>query len=156
MAKRLVPRVAVLGVHKVEVPEQQVNQAIADRIGETFSPAKRQQYIDLLREELRGVVLIEVLIRDVPKRRNMNDCNFGQPGSDQGPWLLAYLSPTGDTEIGRDAVPPPRSNTYRIAFFLHFFSPAKPLVTDFGEVPCPPVAPMPERLAKLMRYYPVD
>ncbi len=81
MAKKLVPHVEIVGVYKVDVPEQQVQQAIADRISETFSPAKRQQHIGQLREELRSVVLIEVIVKDVPKRHNMDGCNFGQPGS---------------------------------------------------------------------------
>jgi hypothetical protein len=50
----------------------------------------------------------------------------------------------------------PTNDTFRCAFFLHFYQPDKPLLTSYGTFNCPPVEDMPKRLAQLVPFIPVD
>jgi hypothetical protein len=43
-----------------------------------------------------------------------------------------------------------------MAFFIHYWNPAKDLLTSYGAIRCPAVAKMPERLQKLIPYETLD
>jgi len=68
---------------------------------------------------------------------------------------MKYLSENGDSVVSDDEFGPPPGGAIRLAFFLHFFDPRKPLQTSYGDVPVPPPVEMPERLRWLFRYEPV-
>jgi len=46
----------------------------------------------------------------------------------------------------------PKSGDLRIAFYFHYFDPAKPLMSSYGDLICPAPNVMPERLVRLVPY----
>jgi hypothetical protein len=154
------PTVDVLGVYSVPVTDELLQEQTnilygADLSGDDLEDAERQ-----CREQLESTVLIEVLVRDRDKRFNVGD--FTQPldgvprDSWQTAWAEAYLTQDGEkllTERWGDA---PKDDSFRVAFFIHCWNPAAPLRTSYGELRCPAIKEMPERLRKLVPYEPVD
>lgn len=149
----MTPRVEVLGVYPVEVDDPLVERALAVKYEglDLSEPEKQRARADVV-EELSGVVLIEVRIRDRDDRFDVGD--FEQPDSDQAPYDEAFLSDDGTRVLSREDLP--EGEPLRIVFFLHFFDPGLPLVTSYGAVKLPALAPMPKRLIELMPYEPVE
>ncbi len=89
--------------------------------------------------------------------------DFMQPDAerDPGDWVTAdderYLNPTGDRVIGDHFNRPDEEHeSTRVAFFLEQPNFARPLETPFGKVVFPKPQPMPERLARIIAYDPLD
>ncbi len=95
--------------------------------------------------------MVDVLISNPDERFDIGD--FRQPDSDQAPYNEVYLSPDGLSVISR--YKPPAGDNFRVAFFLHFFDPTKPLKTSYGEIPIPPIHNMPEHYKEIIPYHPV-
>ncbi|HET9234632.1 MAG TPA: hypothetical protein VFP10_10875 [Candidatus Eisenbacteria bacterium] len=149
----MTPRVEVLGVYRVEVDDALVERALALKYeGLDLTEREKQGARADVVEELSGVVLIEVQVRDRDDRFDVGD--FQQPDSDQAPYDEAFLSDDGTRVLSRDRAPD--VEPLRLAFFMHFFVPALPLQTSYGSVPVPESQPMPARLRDLMPYEPVD
>jgi hypothetical protein len=70
--------------------------------------------------------------------------------------MEGYFSPDGQERIPAESFDVPKVESLRIAFFLHFWNPTAPLRTSYGELLCPQPEPMPERLARLIPFEPVD
>jgi hypothetical protein len=149
----LSPSAQVLGVYQIEVTAQLLAAALELKYENHFSsPAHRREAETRVREELGGVVLIEVLIKD--RDASFDAGKFGQDNSDQAPYDEVYLTEDGTTVIstGYDV---PAASTFRVAFFLHYFHPTLPLRSCYGAVPVPEIQSMPPRLAALLPYEPV-
>ena len=107
-------------------------------------------------DQMMSAALIELTMSDTDSRFLVYE--FGQPGSEQAPHLVKYLSEDGTAVVwDEDSWPsgPAPEGEVRLAFFLHYFDPSKPLKTSYGEVAVPPPVEMPERLRGLFRYEPV-
>jgi hypothetical protein len=77
-----------------------------------------------IREQLESVVLIECLVRNADNQYTAND--FGQPGSEQAAYLETYLTADGKEFIS--LWDRPDTDTFIVAFYLHFYDPAKPFI----------------------------
>jgi len=100
-----------------------------------------------LYEQMMSAVLIELTLSDTDRRYSADD--FGQPNSEQAAYSLKYLSEDGARVLPIDEYAPPPDGPVRLAFFLHFFDPTKPLRTSYGEVQVPTPINMTERLRRI-------
>lgn len=147
------PKIQVLGAYKVEPTDDLLKEAFKLKCyGMQLTESERAEVERIVREELSSVVLLDILVTNADERFDIGV--FGQPDSDQAPYDEAYLSIDGTTVISR--FEPPPGDSFRVAFFLHFFDPTKPLATPYGEVPIPAIQPMPKHFQELMPYAPVD
>ncbi|HLH89995.1 MAG TPA: hypothetical protein VKX28_16200 [Xanthobacteraceae bacterium] len=151
------PTVEVLGVYRVRATDA----LIQDRIQYSYSPdqvdtpEKRSAAEQESRELIESVALIEAMVRNPDERFNIGDFTQRLDGVAQDNWQAAYaeafLSPDGKslTDVEPSGSP---GGDFRIAFFLHVWDAAKPLVTSYGDIKCPAVGEMPERLERLVPY----
>src|SRR5262249_8704558 len=106
-----------------------------------------------IREQLESVVLVEALVLGRDQRFNLS--NFCQAREDipranwQVPWEEKYLSLDGRSVIPTRSLDVPEAEDFRVAFYIHFWDPARPLQTSYGPVPCPRPKRMPKRLERL-------
>jgi hypothetical protein len=122
--------VQVLGVYQVQVTPQLFAAALELKYeNSSLSPAHRREAEAQVREELGGVVLIEVLIKD--RDASFDADKFRQDNSDQAPYDEVYLTEDGTTVIstGHEVATAP---VFRMAFFLHYFHPTLPLRSCYG------------------------
>lgn len=152
-------RVEVIGVYPVEVDEATFEEAWRlkyERLYQPYTQAWKEAQEEL-REELSHIVIIELLVYDPDENFDLGEFtqDWDLPeGLRQVPYLEAYLSLDGETIVSEDE--PPNMNPLRVAFFLHYYKPERPLYTPYGVVQLPEPSPMPERLRKLMKYEPID
>ena len=107
------------------------------------------------------VLLIEMLIKS--PLRNINVSAFTQRNDSlpEDSWQAAYdehfLNEDGTRVIGNFA---DQSNVVgeetRIAFFMYDVDVSKPLMSQYGDISLSIPTPMPERLAKIIDFEPVD
>lgn len=152
--------VEVLGVYSITVTDDLLREQTdilygADPPGDKRHDAERQ-----CREQLESTVLVEVLVRNRDERFNVGDFSQPQEGVPRDNWRVAwaeaYLSEDGEKLLVERWADAPKADSFRIAFFIHCWNPAASLLTSYGEVRCPAVMRMPERLQKLVPYEPVD
>jgi len=154
------PTIEVLGVYSVPVTNDLLRQQTDILYGSDLAGAERRDAECQCREQLESTVLVEVLVCNRDKRFNVGD--FGQPQDGvprdnwQVAWAEAYLSEGGDKLLVERWSDAPKAESFRVAFFIHCWNPAAPLLTSYEELRCPEVKEMPERLQKLVPYEPVD
>ena len=94
--------------------------------------------------------LVEVIVRDSPGF-DIGEFQQEEPGQPpdnwQVPWDERILNEAGDAEMPND--PELLHGTARLAFFLHYAEPSRPLLTPFGSVALPEPSERPERLAMI-------
>jgi hypothetical protein len=148
------PKIEVLGVCKVPLTDELLAEAMELKYGYLGASNSRERRAaeEQLKRELSSIVLIEVLAKNLDERFDVGD--FAQPHEDQVAYDEAYLSLDGTQVLSRGDPPP--DDTQRIVFFLHFCDPERPLKSSYGDMTCPLVQPMPERLAGLVPYQPVS
>lgn len=154
------PSIEVLGVYRLAVTEELVQDQTDELYGDDLPEDERAQGEAQVREQLASVVLVELLVRNRDSLFSADD--FTQPmagvprESWQAAWCDSYLTPDGE-ELAVDLwESAPSVGDLRVAFFLHFWDPGTPLSTSYGPVECPGPTGMPERLARLVPFVPVD
>ena len=154
------PTIEVLGVYSIPVTRDLLREQTDILYGADLLGAERRDSERQCREQLESTVLVEALVRSRGKRFNVGD--FSQPVDGvprenwQAAWAETYLSEDGERLLVERWGDAPKADTFRVAFFIHCWNPAAPLLTSYGEVRCPAVEKMPERLEKLVPYEPVD
>jgi hypothetical protein len=151
--------VDVLGVYSVPVTDDLLREQTDILYGGDLPGDERQDAERQCREQLESTVLVEVLVRDRDQRFNVGDFSQPQDGVSRDNWQVAwaeaYLSEDGENLLVERWADAPKADSIRIAFFIHCWNPAAPLLTSYGEVRCPSVKRMPERLQQLVPYEPV-
>ena len=160
------PSVEILGVHPLVATAGLCEHTFRTKYGEPAGLAGEsdqvlQQAWKRVREELGSIVLVEAWIRDCGGPVSL--CGWEQSGSgvgnlspdDQAAYDEVFLSDDGTTVVS-DHRPPPGAKHVRLVFWLHYYDPARPIVTSDGPVWPPEMSPMPDRLSKLVQYEPVD
>ena len=154
------PRIEVAGVYRLHLTPEMFREQLDILYGEPMSSSQRREAERQCRELLEGVVLVEVVVRNPDECFDLAD--FTQPRIGipedrwQVPWAEAYLSVDGDSLAVERWSDPGPAGDLRIAFFMYDWQPDIPLRSSYGEVACPQVQEMPERLARLVPYEPVD
>jgi hypothetical protein len=153
------PSIEILGVYHVPVTEELLREQFDILYGHLTTKEEKVEALQLCREQLKSVVLIELGINNLDDKFSLNDFTQAIPGQPpenwQAPYDEAYLSPDGEAVLSHDV----KQEVYgelRIAFFLHDYNSQQPLLTSYGVLQCPTVQDMPERLQRLVPYEPVD
>jgi hypothetical protein len=146
--------IRILGVYRVPFTKDLLKNACELKYGDDIPKADKPKIEELLREELSNIVLIELMIENVETTPDLT--SFHQTGSDQAAYDEHYFSEDGEEVIGDFCCEPPKTDHYRVGFFLHFYDASKPLETSWGPINLPEMVELPNRLAKLMPYSPVD
>lgn len=153
-------RMKVLGVYRLPVTEDLVKEQTALIFPGKLDGLPRQRAEQRARDQLASTVLIEVLVRHCDDTFSAGDFTQPQKRKPRKSWQVAweekYLSEDGTSCLTARWPDPPVEKDFRIAFFLHFWNPAEPLYSSCGELKCPAVKTMPERLKNLVPYQPVD
>lgn len=104
-------------------------------------------------ENYKNVNLIEVESDDI----NLDFEKITQEVENQEElnWQAAYDEVLLNTD-GTEIVSIFNQHNIRSIFFFHFLNITKPLITQFGPINLPQITEMPERLKKIIKYYPVD
>lgn len=154
------PTIDVLGVYALPVTKSLLREQTDILYGSDLSGAERRDAERQCREQLESTVLVEVLVHNRDKRFSVGDFSQPQDGVPrenwQAAWAEAYLSEDGETLLVERWSDAPQADSFRVAFFIHCWNPAKPLLTSYGELSCPEVKKMPKRLQVLVPYEPVD
>ena len=154
------PEVEIIGVYPLQVTPELIEEAFDLKYGGIeLDSAARREAERAVREELSSVVLVEVSIKGCTDHLDVG--HFGQSDratlgpNDQVAYDEVFLSEDGREIIGHE-FSEIESRNVRLAFFLHYFDAGKPILTSFGPVNPPKPSPMPQRLANLIKYEPVD
>ena len=155
-----VPQIEVLGVYRIAVTDELVQEQADVLYGENLPPDKQAETLARCREQLESVALIEALVSNLDKRFRVDDftqVNASLPRESwQAAWAEAYLSADGSKLLARGDEPEALPAVFRIAFVLHCWQPTAPLVTSYGDVHCPAPGAMLDRLHRLVPYETVD
>ena len=149
------PTIEILGVHRLSVSNELVREQQSVLYSDDDPDAEAAT-----REQLESTVLMEAVVRNRDSRFSVEEFTQPQQGVDrdnwQVPWAEAFLAPDGETLVVERWSDPPQTGDLRVAFYLHYWQSEAPLLTSYGSVACPTPTPMPERLARLVPYEPVD
>lgn len=149
-------KVEIIGVYSLPVTDD----LISTQTGELYDAPSASQ-VEQVRQQLRSTVLVEALVTDADAEFNIGDFAQEDPALPrenwQAPYAEALLTPDGEGLLVRrwGSLPPSTSN-FRVAFYMHYWKPGRPLLSSYGSVATPPPTAMPERLAKLVPYITVD
>ena len=135
----------VLGVYKPHIPEEIYQQQwqVSGSDEDT-------------REHFDGLVLIEAILDDPGGTFKPEHVGQQYQNSLQCMYDEAVLSPDGESLIRRDIQCLKATGPLRIAFYLHFYDPRRPIEWSQGKAECPPIEPIPDRLKRLVPYSPTD
>jgi hypothetical protein len=154
------PQIEVLGVYGLSVTDELFREQFDLLYDYPMSKRERADAERQCREQLESIVLIEAVVRDRDTRFKVGGFTQPQDGVPESNWQVAYgevfLTADGDGLTVERWSEAPESGDLRVAFFLHFWQPDKPLRSTYGDVACPSVQEMPERLTRLVPYEPVD
>ncbi len=154
------PKIEILGAYRLPVSDELLQQQFDILYGHLTSESEKKTAMQQCREQLESVVLIEAMVRNRDTKFKVDD--FVQPHANlpRENWQVAYaevyLSPDGEKVLSSHREAESLTDTVRIAFFIHFFDPQKPLHSSYGTLQCPSVQEMPVRLQRLVPYEPVD
>jgi hypothetical protein len=152
--------IEVLGVYRVAVTDDLLREQLDILYPPEGSSVDRAAAEHQVREQFSSTVLVEALVHNRDASFDIGD--FTQPDerrphdSWQAAYAEAFLSSDGEALVVDRWSPAPESGDLRVAFFIHYWDPGRPLRTTYGDVQCPPPHVMPDRLARLVPYEPVD
>jgi len=143
--------VEILGAYRISLSEEEIRSFLIESFGDALDDDEIEDMMAAKQEELRSVVAFDVLIRGADDRLDVGD--FSQPDSDQVAYDEVFLTADGQAIV--DA-PSKMSGDLRVYFFLHEVDESKPLSTSYGTVAIPEIGPLPEHMAELHPFTPVD
>lgn len=122
-----------------------------------LTEGERSQARDRITHNLGNAAFVEVLIRNAD--HDFDPADFGQPDSSldaghaQVAWNETYLTEDGETVIAGYPMPAvPEGSTLRVVFVIHFWKHGLPLLSSYGQLSCPQMQALPERLWRLAPY----
>jgi hypothetical protein len=148
----------IVGVYAPCANRERCELFVRDWLAE-YSDFPRRRLGELeeqLRTLLDEVVLVEVLVSNADERFSVGDFLQPDPTSPremwQAAWQEVFLSPEGDVPAEMDAAGLPSSSCFRVAFYIHFWQEGHGIATSYGNLPCPTLQAMPDRLWMLAPY----
>ena len=154
------PQIEILGVYQLPVTEELFRKQFDILYGYEMTGAERVKAERSCRSQLSSAVLIEALVKDRDNYFGVGD--FAQQYEDkpedswQVAWAEAFLTPDGKSLVVERGADPPKTGDLRVAFFMHYWDPDRPLHTSYGKFTCPQIQEMPERLKRLVPYITAD
>lgn len=122
-----------------------------------FTDDDRREWEDHLRHHMDEAAVVEVLVTNPDTRFDVGKFVQPDPASPENFWQVAwnekFLKPDGETLIELDRTQKlPNASQYRVVFVIHFWLPAQPLRSSYGELVLPAMQPLPGRLWRLAPY----
>lgn len=144
-----VPKVRVIGIHRMRVTEEAVNNVII-----SFGPPTPETRT-FVRSFLSRVVLVETLVMDADSTFDAFDIK--QPSSSdmlRSFFDAVFLTPDGsDLLVDAGESLPPGHSTFRVAVWFRDWKDNEPLISSYGQCDLPEFTPLPERLERLVPYF---
>ncbi len=157
---KLAPDLNIVGVYRLNVTPRLITAQFAELYGYEMTPAQSKQAKRQCTQQLKSVVLIELLVSNPDEQFSLRDFTQPQHGVPEDSWQAAYnetyLTLDGESVIKTKFNDLPTEDCYRCAFFLHFYNDQAPLRTSYGDLECPDPEPMPERLERMAPFIVVD
>jgi hypothetical protein len=154
------PKIEVVGIYRLDITEELLQEQFEILYGYDLTESEQREARETCLNQLKSVVLIEVIVRNRDNKFNIDDFTQGSEdepvGSWQVAWAEAFLTMDGESLVVKRWSKAPQTGDLRIAFFIHYWDTNKPLSTSYGDIICPAPEKMPERLKKLVPYEPVD
>jgi hypothetical protein len=150
----------VLGVYRVPLMDAELRDALRQFYspGNAFVALERTVTAYIAR--CVPLALFDLIIRGVDARFRVGDFMQEMPGKPASAAQVAYdealLASDGLGLIARRQGCVDTIRAGRIAFYLHYYDPERPMRWTYGEFLCPPVQVVPDALWKLVPYTPVD
>ena len=101
----------------------------------------------------KNLHLIEMWMPPLPEHLDGKQITQEDPGLNRNWWQVAYEVIFLDTS-GINEVEEVVGDRLRLAFFFHFLKWERPLITPHGDVDLPRESAMPDRLKRLVTYWP--
>jgi hypothetical protein len=127
--------VRYIGAYPVPVSESERNAA--------RSCHQNDEYVS---RELGSLALVELEIIAAPEVFDIGD--FKQPHTNYVPYDETYYDPVSLEKLSDEPFYSPKVRDFRVAFFLHFFDPAEPLISPFGDLQVADLVERPPHLAE--------
>ena len=154
------PKISVLGVYALSVTDALVEEQADLLYSEEPGSPERAAAERRSREQLASTVLIEVLVQEPDDAFDVGDFSQSRegdrPSNSQVAWAEAFLATDGESLLVERWGKAPTTDEFRVAFFIHYWDPARPLRSSYGDLVCPPPQPMSERLQRLVPYELLD
>ena len=139
------PTLRILGVYRPYIPEE----TYQEQWHVTESDEETKEHFDKL-------VLIEAVADGIDGELDLVELGQSVMFDDSESFQCAYdealLSTDGEVLIQRVIGCVNGTGPLRFAFYLHFYDSEKPLHWSHGEMDCPPIQPVPDRLKRLVPY----
>jgi len=108
------------------------------------------------KERFGKLVLVEGIIDHVDERFKTSEFGHSSLTGNPSRFMCAYdealTSSGGKLLLAREMNFIRGTGPLRFAFYLHFYDPDRPLHWSYGQVQCPPVQPVPDRVKVLVPY----
>jgi len=154
------PAIEVLGVYRPRITEDMFREQFRILYGRAPSETDPGEREHNCRTCLDSAVLVEVVVKNRDERFDVGHFAQRRDGLKRDNWQVAwaeaFLSADGTELVVERFGEVPASGNLRVAFYVHFWDPAEPLNTSYGDIACPLPAAMPERLEKLVPYELLD
>jgi hypothetical protein len=143
-----------------EKPRKEQMEILYRRGGRADQPLtdeERSAHEAQLRELSLNAAVIEALVDHPDATFDVGAFVQPDPAKSSDQWKVAwnetFLTADGETRIDlqrRQKIPD--LDRFRVVFVIHFWKPHLPLRSSYGELPLPPIRPLPERLWQLAPY----
>jgi len=125
--------VRFIGAYRVHVPESEYAEAM-----------NCHDDPDYVAAELGSLALVELEVLGMPATTAVTE--FKQPHTEYLPYDESYFEIDTLAPLPHDLYKLPTQDSFRVAFFLHFYDANQPLLTPFGEVQLGQLADAPPHL----------
>jgi hypothetical protein len=113
--------VRFVGAYRVHVPESEFAAAM-----DCHDDA------DYVARELGSLALVELEVIGMPADGDITE--FKQPHTKYVPYDVCYFEKEALTPIPHELYKLPAQDSFRVAFYLHFYDAGQPLITPFGNI----------------------
>jgi hypothetical protein len=154
------PSLTVIGVYRVPFQEGELLDQL--RRYYFFGNASNDLSSDVNRfiETCVPLALFELELDHLDDRFRLGDFTQEMPAAPRKLWQAAYdealLSPDGSRVLTQKPRCTDGLRNGRVAFYFHFYDPAKPMEWSYGRFAPNPVDTVPRRIWDLLPYSPVD
>jgi hypothetical protein len=101
---------------------------------------------EYVKKELGSLALVEFEIIGMPSDGAITDMK--QPHTEYVPYDESYFDSTTLEQIPHNLYALPKTQAFRVAFYLHFYDPKQPVNTPWGDIAVGPITSLPNHLKK--------
>jgi hypothetical protein len=149
------PSILILGIHSITSEDAELRQQL-ERYYEQNTTVLHTPAVQDYLSRIVPLVLIEVVVWNLTEAFDVGNFRQAAESQPEEAWQVAYdetvLTTDGTAVTAQGEGSFIDSKEGRLTFFLHYFDPKRSLQWSYGEVPCPPLSPLPVRLSFARKY----